>query len=257
MGERGVSSIIVVIAIVFVITAASVGGFFLLKGKTTGTSKPLSAYALNAKDVPWLENLVENEVSGVFVNEFSASQLSEWGENGLYFEGIYQLNPNYVPHIGPDIVVWSSDNILRPGKGSVAYQLTIRFKDADGAIKCYEFAEPLYENVLDRQFLNAQGIEDITPESLSTVISEFLTRENLTFVSASDRGFIISVRDNLIGYNFGGAFVVWLQHSNLVDGLIIAENSYLDLSVVGDIVPSITKSNAITIAQTAYEKMTS
>jgi hypothetical protein len=212
--EKGVSSIIVVTAVVVVIVAG-VGGYFLLKGKATGPlAKPLLAFALNAEDMPWLENIVENEVSeyrfGVIENEFSVSQLSEWGEDGLYEKGIYQLNPNFNPNPGT------------PGKGSVAYQLIVRFKDAGGAINCYEFVEPLFVNDLG-------------------------AGENLTFVSAGDRGFIID----------DGVFVVWLQHSNLVVGLVIAKNYCIESSAPGDFIPGITKDNALAIAQTVYNKMIS
>jgi hypothetical protein len=243
--ERGIGVAVVIVILVVIAAVVGVACYFLLKGKTTGAStKPLSAYAINAKDVPWLENLVENEVSGVIENEFSASQLSGWGENELYEKGIYQLNPN-LAH-------------FTSGKGSVLFQLVIRFKDVDGAINCYEYAEPLSENILARQVLTAQGRMDITPELLSATISQALESENLTFVTAGDKGFIISVRDNFIMYNFGGLFVLGLQHSNLVEGLVIAENSYLGWSVsLGRIVSSITKNNALAIAKTAYNKMIS
>ena len=253
MKERGIG-VAVVITIVIVIVAVGVGGYFLLRGKATepggGSANPLSAYALNAGDMPWLENMVENEVSGVIENKFSASQLSEWGENGLYEKGIYQSNPNFRPYPSG----WGFDPSWPP-RGSVAYQLIIRFKDVDGAIECYEFAEPLFENIFARGLLIARGIIDITPELLSGAISDVVS-ENLTFVSAGDRGFIISVRDNS-SITDEGVFLVWLQHSNLVIGLIIAKNSYIDYSQPGDLVPGITKDNALAIAQTVYNKMIS
>jgi hypothetical protein len=78
----------------------------------------------------------------------------------------------------------------------------------------------------------------------------------LAFVSAGDRGFIISVRDNS-SITDEGVFLVWLQHSNLVVGLVIAKNSYIDYSRPGDLVPGITKDSALALAQTVYNKMIS
>lgn len=233
MNEKDVISIVVIV-IVVAISLVSIAGYLLLKSETGTQIKSLSTYALNARDLPWLENLVENEGSGVIVNEFGSSQLSEWGENGIYEKGIYQFNPN---------------RHFAPSEATVVHQFVIRFKDTGGATKFYGNALSLYENILARQFLNEQGIEDVSPERLSATISQVLTSENLTFVITEDKGLIISVRDNFLTYYFGGAFVVLLQHSNLVNGLSFA--------FVDDIVPNITKNNAITIAQTAYEKMIS
>jgi hypothetical protein len=253
--ERGIGAVVVIAIVIVIVAAVGVGGYFLLRGKATepggGSANPLSAYALNAGDMPWLENIVENEVSGVIENKFSASQLSEWGENGLYEKGIYQSNPNFHPYPSG----WGFFDPSWPPRRSVAYQLIMRFKDVDGAIECYEFAEPLFENIFARGLLTARGILDITPEMLSA-ISEYLVSENLTFVSAGDRGFIISVRDNS-SITDEGVFLVWLQHSNLVVGLVIAKNSYIDYSQPGDLVPGITKNNALALAQTVYNKMIS
>jgi hypothetical protein len=240
--EKGIGAAVVIAIVVVIVAVVGVGSYFLLKGKTTGTStKPLSAYALNAKDVPWLENLVENEISEIFV-DFSAAQLSEWGENGLYEKMICQLNPTGFRAIG--------------GEGCVVVQIIMRFKDVDGAIKCYESTEPLFENTLAMKYLTGIGRMDVTPELLSTIISEVLESENLSYVTAGDKGFIIGFRDNFITQSFGGMFVVWLQHSNLVEELAIAENTYLGVGPV-QVVPSITKNNALTIARTAYNKMIS
>ena len=200
---------------IFLVVLAIVGIslFVYLKPLPKGpTVVRLSAYALNAEDLPWLNNIVENEVSeykfGFIENVFSASQLSEWGEDGLYEIEIYQLNPNFNPYPGT------------PGRGTVANQLIIRFKDEDGAINCYEFVEPLFVN-------------------------DFGASENLTFVGAEDRSFIID----------DGVFVVWLQHSNLVVGLVIAKDYYIEYSAPGDFVPGISKDDALAIAQTVYNKM--